>query len=112
MSEATVPAPVGGHRRQSKSIGSFHAHNPSVGEPLDEAYPISSLEEALEAIEAADQAAHSLRSASLESVAGFLEMFAAGIGVQASRTGNKSGIGNTSTKNSCEIGRSKCTTTE
>jgi alpha-ketoglutaric semialdehyde dehydrogenase len=79
MSEKTVPVLVAGKWRESKSVGSFQADNPTLGQPLPENYPVSSREEVLEAVQAASEAATVLRTASGEKIAQFLEAYASGI---------------------------------
>src|SRR5579872_573277 len=79
MSEKTVPVLIAGKWRESRSVGSFQADNPSLGEPLPDKYPISSREEMLEAVEAASQAAMVMRALPGEKIAEFLEAFASGI---------------------------------
>jgi NADP-dependent aldehyde dehydrogenase len=70
---------VGGAWRASQSIGAFQAENPSLGEFLPPRYPVSSRDEAMEALRAGSQAADALRNASGEAVGAFLETYAAGI---------------------------------
>lgn len=79
MSDSTVPVLIGGQWRESRSAGTFQADNPTLGEALPEIYPVSSREEVLEAIQAGAEAAEALRAASGESIATFLEAFAAAI---------------------------------
>lgn len=79
MSEKTVPVLIAGKWRESKSVGTFQADNPSLGQPLPDKYPVSSREEMQEAVEAASEAATALRTTSGEKIAEFLEAFAAGI---------------------------------
>lgn len=83
MSENIVPILIGGVWRQSKSVGTFHAENPSLGEALPESYPVSAREDVLEMIQAGSQAAETLRTMPGETVARFLEAFAAGIEARA-----------------------------
>src|ERR1700722_5650670 len=79
MSGKTVPVLIAGKWRESKSVGSFQAHNPTLGQLSPERYPISSREEMEEAVKAASEAALILRNTSGEKIAEFLEAFAAGI---------------------------------
>lgn len=79
MSEKTVPVLIAGKWRESKSVGTFQADNPSLGQPLPDKYPVSSREEVLEAVQAASEAAKVLRTTSGEKIADFLEAFATGI---------------------------------
>ncbi len=79
MSQPTVPVLIAGQWRESRAAGSFQAENPSLGAPLPEVYPVSSREEVLEAIQAGSQAAEALWSVPGETIARFLEAFAAGI---------------------------------
>ena len=64
MSEVSAPVWIAGKWRQSKSTGSFQAENPALGAPLPETYPVSSWDEALEALEAGAAAADILQSTS------------------------------------------------
>jgi NADP-dependent aldehyde dehydrogenase len=79
MNDKIVPVLVAGSWRDSKSVGKFQADNPTLGQPLPEIYPVSSREEVLEMLRAGSEAAESLRSATGETIAGFLETYAAGI---------------------------------
>lgn len=79
MNETTVPVLVAGVWRKSKSVDTFRPDNPSIGEPLPEAYPVSSREEVIELLHAGSEAAEALRTTSSETVAQFLEAFAEGI---------------------------------
>lgn len=74
-----IPVLVGGSWRPSKAVGKFQADNPTLGEPLPDVYPISSRQEVLEMLAAGSEAAESLRSASGEQIAKFLETYAAAI---------------------------------
>ena len=71
-----APVWIAGEWRQSRSTGSFRAENPALGEPLPESYPISSWDDALEALEAGAAAAEILEAASGEQIAAFLEAYA------------------------------------
>ena len=55
---------------------SFRAVNPATGAAIEPGYPVSSLEDALEALAAAKQAAVELHRLSVERIAGFLGLFA------------------------------------
>jgi NADP-dependent aldehyde dehydrogenase len=79
MSDKLVPVLVGGFWRASKSAGTFQAENPALGQSLPEVYPVSSREEALEAIRAGSDAAEALRSVDGATIARFLETYAEGI---------------------------------
>jgi len=83
MSDKLAPVLIAGSWRASRSTGKFHADNPTLGQPLPEAYPISSREEVLEALQAGSEAADALRSASGDTIAKFLETFAANIEFRA-----------------------------
>lgn len=79
MSESTVPVLIAGSWRESQSVGTFQADNPTLGEALPEKYPVSSRDEVLEAIQAGSEAAEALRTTSGEVIARFLEAFAEGM---------------------------------
>ena len=79
MSEVSAPVWIAGKWRQSKSTGSFQAENPALGAPLPETYPVSSWDEALEALEAGAAAADILQSTSGAKIAAFLEAYASEI---------------------------------
>jgi alpha-ketoglutaric semialdehyde dehydrogenase len=79
MSEKIAPTLVAGHWRASKSEGVFQPDDPSLGKALPDSYPISSRDEIIEMLQAAGEAAESLRATSGKTIATFLETFAAGI---------------------------------
>lgn len=79
MGQAMVPVLVAGRWRNSKSVGSFQADNPSLGKPLPASYPVSSAEEAMEVLQAASKAAEALRNTPGAKIGDFLEAFASGI---------------------------------
>jgi NADP-dependent aldehyde dehydrogenase len=83
MSQSTAPVLIAGQWRESQSAGTFQADNPTLGQPLPEVYPVSSREEVLEAIRAGSEAAEALRRTSGDTIARFLEAFAAGIEARA-----------------------------
>ena len=67
---------IAGHWRPAQSAGSFHAANPSTGQPLPEEYPISSWGDCEEALNAAAVAAKALRDTPPEKLSLFLSRFA------------------------------------
>ncbi|MBM3311938.1 MAG: aldehyde dehydrogenase family protein, partial [Candidatus Aminicenantes bacterium] len=67
---------INGDWRPAKSVGSFQAYDPSTGDPLPDAYPVSSWEDALEALTAGRAAALELAAASPDVLADFLDLFA------------------------------------
>lgn len=79
MSDKTVPILVAGSWRPAKSTGTFQAENPALGQPLPEIYPVSSRDDVLEMLKAGSEAAESLRDTPDETIAKFLEAYAAGI---------------------------------
>lgn len=79
MSQPTVPVLVAGQWRESNSVGTFQADNPTLGAPLPEQYPVSSREEVLEVIQAGSEAAEALRTTSGDTIARFLEAMAVGM---------------------------------
>ena len=83
VSEVSEPVWIAGKWRQSRSTGSFQAENPAVGAPLPQTYPVSSWDEALEALEAGSAAAEILESTSGAQIAGFLEAYASEIEASA-----------------------------
>jgi len=70
---------VAGQWRQSRATDFFQAENPATGEFLPPRFPISPREEALEALRAGAEAAEALRGVDSETIARFLETFAARI---------------------------------
>ncbi len=60
----------------SHPIGSFRAVNPATGEPLEPCYPVTSLDQALQALAAAKRAAADLLRLPAEKIAEFLGLFA------------------------------------
>lgn len=67
---------IGGAWRPARSVGSFRAADPTTGLPLLETFPISSWEDALEAIEAGRKASLALASKPTEAIADFLDLLA------------------------------------
>ncbi len=74
---------VAGQWRESQSSSTFQAENPSTGELLPTAYPVSSREEVMAALHAGADAAENLRGVEPEVVAKFLEACAAGMEARA-----------------------------
>jgi NADP-dependent aldehyde dehydrogenase len=70
---------IAGQWRESQASEFFQAENPSTGELLPARYPSSPRDEVLQAVRAGAEAAETLRSASAELIAGFLEACAEGI---------------------------------
>jgi 2,5-dioxopentanoate dehydrogenase len=70
---------IAGQWRESQASSFFQAENPSTGELLPAQYPVSSREEATEALRAGAAAAEELRGVDPDTVAKFLEACAAGI---------------------------------
>ena len=83
MSDKTVPILVAGAWRPAKSTGTFQAENPTLGQPLPEVYPVSSRDDVLEMLKAGSEAADALRDTPDETIAKFLETYAAGIEARA-----------------------------
>jgi alpha-ketoglutaric semialdehyde dehydrogenase len=78
------PVLIEGQWRPSSSpAGSFRAMNPTTGQPLDDAYPVSGYAEIERALVAAQGAVEALRGRSPEDIAAFLEIYAANIEAQA-----------------------------
>jgi 2,5-dioxopentanoate dehydrogenase len=75
---------VAGDCRESHAASSFQAENPSTGEMLPMAYPVSSRDEVMLALRSGAEAAEELRTVEPEVVANFLETYAAGIEARAS----------------------------
>jgi len=75
---------VAGQWRESQLLSRFQAENPATGELLATQYPVSTRDEAMEALRAGAEAAEALRAADGETVAKFLETCAAGIEERAS----------------------------
>ncbi|HIG15930.1 MAG TPA: aldehyde dehydrogenase family protein, partial [Candidatus Handelsmanbacteria bacterium] len=67
---------IAGAWRDSDASGTFEPNNPSTREPTGELYPVSSLDEATEAVEAAAVASEQLQAFYPDGVASFLETFA------------------------------------
>jgi len=67
---------IAGAWRDSDASGTFEPNNPSTREPTGELYPVSSLDEATEAVEAAAVASEQLQAFYPDGVANFLETFA------------------------------------
>ena len=76
---ATAQIFVAGEWVDAASTGEFTAENPSTGEQLPEAFPISSWRDCDRALDAAAVAARILRGVSADTLAAFLESYAAAI---------------------------------
>jgi 2,5-dioxopentanoate dehydrogenase len=76
VSDVSAPVLIAGSWRQSRSIGTFQAENPALGETLPEVFPVSSRDEALEALEAGADASEILATTSGAQIAAFLEAYA------------------------------------
>jgi alpha-ketoglutaric semialdehyde dehydrogenase len=76
----TQPVLIEGQWRPSSSPeGSFSAMNPTAGQPMDDAYPVSSYAEIERALLAAQGVIEELRGRGPDAIADFLEAFAANI---------------------------------
>jgi len=75
----TFPVFIDGEWRESQSVGTFNAMNPTTGESLSEQYPISSEAELETALQAGARAAMGLRATPPEAIADFLEAYAKAI---------------------------------
>jgi NADP-dependent aldehyde dehydrogenase len=73
------PVLIDGKWNQSDAAGSFKAANPTTKTLLPEEYPVSSMAEAEQAIQAAQRAIVELRSKTPNDIANFLETYAAAI---------------------------------
>lgn len=71
------PVLIAGRWRASQATGTFRADNPTTKEPLPDEYPISSWQDCDQALAAAAEAAVALRRTPPETVAAFLEAYAA-----------------------------------
>jgi len=76
---ALQPVLINGEWRQSKSDGSFQAVNPTEKQKMPQEFPVSSLEEVEEALQAGYEAAAALRSMPVGKIADFLEQYASNI---------------------------------
>lgn len=77
------PVLIAGEWREAKNpAGSFTTANPATKSTLPERYPISSMDDVLEALQAGKEAADALRSVSPNRIAGFLEKYANNIEIQ------------------------------
>src|SRR3990172_11367629 len=76
---ALQPVLINGEWRQSKSDGSFQAVNPTEKQTMPQEFPVSSLEEVEEALQAGYEAVAALRSTPVGKVADFLEHYASNI---------------------------------
>src|SRR6476661_4576521 len=74
---------AGAWRPAQAPRGDFTAVNPATGDPLPDRYPISSYAEIELAVQAAQGAVMALRAVPPETIARFLESFAANIEAQA-----------------------------
>jgi alpha-ketoglutaric semialdehyde dehydrogenase len=70
---------IGGTWREAEASGVFYSSNPATGERLDTAFPISMWSDCDAALSAAAAAAEQMRELPAESLALFLESYAAGI---------------------------------
>ena len=73
------PVLIAGAWRASEASGTFHAEDPTTGERLADAYPISRWSDLDQALDAAVAAAEQLRTLGPEPIAAFLERFASRI---------------------------------
>ncbi len=76
VANATEAILINGQWQSSSASQSFQVANPSTGESLPAAYPVSSWEDCERALDAASEAAEILRSLPSEKIAAFLEAFA------------------------------------
>jgi NADP-dependent aldehyde dehydrogenase len=76
---AKQPVLINGEWRQSKSDGSFQAVNPTEKQAMPQEFPVSSLEEVEEALQAGHEAVVALRSIPVGKIADFLEQYASNI---------------------------------
>ncbi len=77
------PVLIDGVWRQADVEGTFEPKNPATKEATGEVYPVSSLQDVEEAIEAAAKAAEQIAEVGDEIVASFLERFAERIQARA-----------------------------
>ena len=78
------PVLVAGQWRPAKNpAGTFSAVDPATKTPLPDSFPVSGLEDVELACRAAEEAAAALRALPVESIARFLDDYAAGIEAQA-----------------------------
>jgi NADP-dependent aldehyde dehydrogenase len=73
------PVLIAGRWRPAQSTGTFSAENPALGEKLPDEYPISAWADCDAALSAATEAAAQLRTSPPETLARFLDAFAARI---------------------------------
>ncbi len=73
------PVLIDGQWCPAHAQATFRAENPTTGEPLPEAYPVSDWEDCHRALQAAAAAFEGLRSMPAERLAEFLEVYATGI---------------------------------
>ncbi|HVR61669.1 MAG TPA: aldehyde dehydrogenase (NADP(+)) [Polyangia bacterium] len=71
------PVLIAGRWRASQATGTFRADNPTTKEPLPDEYPVSSWQDCDEALDAAAGAAVALRRTPPETIAAFLDAYAA-----------------------------------
>ncbi len=83
MATELAPLLIGGEWRAARATGHFRAFDPTRGEAMGEAFPISDAEDIEAALRAATEVAPALASAAPESIAAFLEGYAAGIEAEA-----------------------------
>ena len=75
---------ISGEWRQSQNpAGSFTAFDPATKTPLPEQYPVSGLDDVVQALQAAQEAVTALRSHAPEDIARFLDLFADKIDARA-----------------------------
>ena len=70
---------VGGVWRAADAVGEFQAENPSTGEKLARTFPVSSWKDCDAALQSAADAADDMEGAADETIAGFLDAYAAEI---------------------------------
>ncbi len=76
MNEQPARILLNGAWRPARAIGTFTAFDPTNGRPLAETFPVSSFEDAREAVQAGQTAARDLEAVSPEDLAGFLDLMA------------------------------------
>ncbi|HEX4038128.1 MAG TPA: aldehyde dehydrogenase family protein [Acidobacteriaceae bacterium] len=76
---------IGGEWQDADAASIFHAENPSTGEKLAPAFPVSRWSDCEKALAAAADAAHAMEEAAPERIAAFLEAYALGIAAGADR---------------------------
>jgi NADP-dependent aldehyde dehydrogenase len=76
MSTDPVPVLIAGQWRAAQSSGTFRSENPATGETLPGEYPVSAWADCNAALDAATEAANTLRAVPREQIAEFLTRFA------------------------------------